>query len=82
MEDVLALIIWSECFLFWEQFLSSEELIVFKENLVREFSLLKNVIQNLTILDAEVLIGMVNDGIEKLQKKDGEKNFSIELNFT
>ena len=80
MEDVIGFNHMERVFSILEQFLSSEELIVFKENLVREFSL-QNVIQNLTILDAEVLIGMVNDGIEKLQKKMG-KNFSDRIRIS
>ena len=80
MEDVIGFNHMERVFSVLEQFLSSEELIVFKENLVREFSL-QNVIQNLTILEAEVLIGMVNDGIEKLQKKMG-KNFSDRIRIS
>ena len=80
MEDVIGFNHMERVFSVLEQFLSREELGVFKKNLVKEFSL-QNVIQNLTILDAEVLIGMVNDGIEKLQKKMG-KNFSDRIRIS
>ena len=80
MEDVIGFNHMERVFSVLGQFLSKEELSVFKKSLVKEFSL-QNVIQNLTILDAEVLIGMVNDGIEKLQKKMG-RNFSDRIRIS
>lgn len=80
MEDVIGFNQMERVFSVLGQFLTKEELNTFKKNLVKEFSL-QNVIQNLTILDAEVLIGMVSEGIEKLQKKLG-KNFSDKIRIS